>query len=488
MSHADRKHLRVIKGEKDIKPVDGRVPPHDLDAEAAVLSAVLLERDALDRVLEILKPEHFYSEPNRRIYEAAVDLALEGSPIDVVSVASWLRSREWLVQVGGAGYLAQIVDATPAVAHVAAHAKIVFEKWRIRELIAKCWRILSEGYGDVGKPQEFIENAIASLEELNSINVTGAQVGTIAQAIDEAHAMLEQVEDREGEVLGYSTGLRGFDACMGGLVPSELTLLGAKMTMPDKRIETSSAGKTAFAVTVVMHVAQNPYRTIKIIDDQRIATDTQIGVLYFSLEMPRKQMAMRMACHVAQVNWAMLRAGRFKDPATGRLRADVAIALREGMRIVRRLPIRIVTDNPMRPSGVRAKVLAARAAFAAEGVKLGVVVIDSIKWMRPNRETREPRPEVELNEIGRDLRDLSRDERIDGVHYIVVTQLQENGKPKDCTSLQDHASNVAVVDTQNVAGADEFEGTVHMKKIRDGERDERVPIRFLKRYGIFVDG
>src|SRR5580700_10057727 len=98
--------------------VAGRVPPHDLDAEAAVLSAILLSREALDRVLEILKPEHFYSDANGRIYEAATALALAGTPIDIVSVASYLRDRERLAQVGGPSYLAQLADSTPAVAHV----------------------------------------------------------------------------------------------------------------------------------------------------------------------------------------------------------------------------------------------------------------------------------------------------------------------------------------------------------------------------------
>src|SRR5580698_4593920 len=105
--------------------VNGRVPPHDLDAEAAVLSAVLLSRDALDRVLEILKPEHFYSDANGRIYEAALALASAGKPVDHVQIASYLRDRERLAQVGGPSYIAQLADATPAVAHVGAHAQVV---------------------------------------------------------------------------------------------------------------------------------------------------------------------------------------------------------------------------------------------------------------------------------------------------------------------------------------------------------------------------
>src|SRR3954463_7407090 len=125
----------------DAPIVNGRVPPHDLDAEAAVLAAILLSREALDRVLEVLKPEHFYSDANGKIFEAAHNLATLGTPIDIVSVASWLRDREKLAQVGGASYLAQLADATPAVAHVGAHAAVVYEKWRLRHLIAVCQKV-----------------------------------------------------------------------------------------------------------------------------------------------------------------------------------------------------------------------------------------------------------------------------------------------------------------------------------------------------------
>jgi DnaB-like helicase N terminal domain/AAA domain len=131
-------------------PVAGRVPPHDLDAEAAVLSAILLSREAFEAVQAILRAEHFYSDANGHIYEAAQHLAAAGSPIDIVSVASWLRDRERLARIGGPTYLAQLADATPAVAHVAAHAKLVVDKWHRRQLIAALQRAAAEGYGDIG--------------------------------------------------------------------------------------------------------------------------------------------------------------------------------------------------------------------------------------------------------------------------------------------------------------------------------------------------
>ena len=100
----------------ELRPTEGRVPPHDLDAEAAVLSATLLSSDAFDNVQDVLAPEHFYSEANRRIFEAVVDLNTTSQPVDVVSVAAWLRSRERLEQIGGTSYLAELTDAVACVA------------------------------------------------------------------------------------------------------------------------------------------------------------------------------------------------------------------------------------------------------------------------------------------------------------------------------------------------------------------------------------
>ncbi len=117
-------NLRVIGGQSP-EPIatEGRVPPHDLDAEAAVLSAVMLDPLAFDKVNEFLRPEHFYSEAHRRIHEACVELSAEGKPVDVVQVATWLRDRERLAQVGGMAYLTEVLNAAPAVANVVAYAR-----------------------------------------------------------------------------------------------------------------------------------------------------------------------------------------------------------------------------------------------------------------------------------------------------------------------------------------------------------------------------
>src|SRR5580704_6895240 len=125
---------------------EGRVPPHDLEAEKALLSAIMVDPLALDKVLEFLKAEHFYSEAHRRIYEACIDLRSRGQPVDVVQVGTWLKSRERIAQVGGMGYLTEVLNAAPAIANVAAYGRTIHEKSRVRQLIATCQRVAAEGY------------------------------------------------------------------------------------------------------------------------------------------------------------------------------------------------------------------------------------------------------------------------------------------------------------------------------------------------------
>lgn len=281
--------------------VAGRVPPHDLDAEAAVLSAIMLSRDALDRVLEILKPDHFYSEANGRIYMAAQELASQGTPIDITTVASWLRDREWLAQIGGPSYLAQIADATPAVGHVAAHANVVYEKWRVRQLIATCQRVAAEGYGDIGPTQDFIDGAEQAIYELaRTAQTNSAQ--PLSQVLKAAFEQITAAAERGDRITGISTGYEKLDAKTAGLHDGDLTIVAARPGM----------GKTSFVLNLGVNVASprsvaqpGPGESGHGIERY----EPGFGVCVFSLEMPREQLATRMVCSEGRVDLGKLRQG-----------------------------------------------------------------------------------------------------------------------------------------------------------------------------------
>jgi replicative DNA helicase len=403
----------------DLVPVAGRVPPHDLDAEAAVLSSVLLERDALDRVLEILKPEHFYSDANRRIYEAATQLAIAGTPIDIVSIASWLRDREWLNHIGGSSYLAQLADATPAVAHVATHAKVVYEKWRLRQLIATCQKVAAEGYGDVGTVQEFIDGAEQSIYKL-ARTASSSSAQPLAQVLKAAFEQITAAAERGDRITGISTGYERLDAKTAGLHDGDLTILAARPGM----------GKTSFVLNIAVNVASPRTVSSPGPGEDGYGYDRQepgFGVCVFSLEMPREQLASRMVCTEGRVDLGKLRQG-FLQPDDWR-------RLTESASYLSTLPIWVDDTPAISILELRAKVRRIQAEYnrsAAPGQperRVGLVVIDYLQLMK-GRDGVQSR-EQEISEISRGLKQLAKELRVPVIALSQLNRAVETRTTKD---------------------------------------------------------
>ncbi|WP_437315074.1 replicative DNA helicase [Sorangium sp. So ce296] len=399
--------------------VAGRVPPHDLDAEAAVLSAILLHRDALDRVLEILKADHFYSEANSRIYEAAQELASGGTPIDIVSVASWLRDRERLAQVGGAAYLAQLADATPAVAHVGAHARVVYEKWRVRQLIATCQRVAAEGYGDVGVVQEFIDGAEQAVYQL-ARTPQGTSTQPIAQVLKAAFEQITAAAERGDRITGISTGFEKLDAKTAGLHDGDLSIVAARPGM----------GKTSFVLNLAVNVASP--RTVSSPGPDQAGHGIErhepgFGAAVFSLEMPREQLATRMVCSEGRVDVGKLRQG-FLQPDDWR-------RLTEAASFLSTLPIWIDDTPAISLLELRAKVRRIQAEYdrppsdGNSGRRVGLVVIDYLQLMK-GRDGVSSR-EQEISEISRGLKQLAKELKVAVIALSQLNRAVETRTTKD---------------------------------------------------------
>ncbi|MGK4002298.1 replicative DNA helicase [Sorangium sp. So ce1036] len=417
MRMMERRGARPQRIEPPI--VAGRVPPHDLDAEAAVLSAILLHRDALDRVLEILKAEHFYSEANSRIYEAAQELAAAGTPIDIVSVASWLRDRERLAQVGGAAYLAQLADATPAVAHVAAHARVVYEKWRVRQLIATCQRVAAEGYGDVGVVQEFIDGAEQAVYQL-ARTPQGTTTQPLAQVLKAAFEQITAAAERGDRITGISTGYEKLDAKTAGLHDGDLTIVAARPGM----------GKTSFVLNLAVNVASP--RTVSSPGPDEAGHGVErhepgFGAAVFSLEMPREQLATRMVCSEGRVDVGKLRQG-FLQPDDWR-------RLTEAASFLSTLPIWIDDTPAISLLELRAKVRRIQAEYdrppgdGSSGRRVGLVVIDYLQLMK-GRDGVSSR-EQEISEISRGLKQLAKELKVAVIALSQLNRAVETRTTKD---------------------------------------------------------
>jgi hypothetical protein len=202
-----------------LEPVAGRVPPNDLDAEAAVISAALLDSETIAVSRAIVRPEHFYADANRRIFETILGLSAAGQPADVVAVAGWLRDKGRLDQIGGTPYLGLLADATPAVSNVAAHARRVHEKWRIRQLISTCQKFAAEGYGDFGDVQAFADQASAALRDIATSSSSGSKIALlnadeIFAPLAEPDFVIDQVVRCASitEIVGYGGGSKTWTA------------------------------------------------------------------------------------------------------------------------------------------------------------------------------------------------------------------------------------------------------------------------------------
>ncbi len=293
--------LRSFGGKlrENIEPaiIDGRVPPNDLDAEAAVLSAVLVDPLALDKVLEFLKPENFYSEAHRRIYEACIELRSVGQPVDVVQVGTWLKNRERLSQVGGLAYLTEVLNAAPMVANVAAYGRTIHEKWRIRQLIATCQRVAAQGYVDYGEAQGFIDGAEQAVYQIAR---TQESVTTerLLDVVKKSFKALSDAMARGERTTGISTGFDRYDRLTAGLHEGDLTIVAARPGM----------GKTSFVLNVALNVA-SPRKRESPTNPNDAWEEPGRGVVFFSLEMPREQIANRMVCSEGRVDVSKIRTG-----------------------------------------------------------------------------------------------------------------------------------------------------------------------------------
>ncbi len=394
----------------ELRPAGGRVPPHDLDAEAAVLSAVLLAAEAFDRVQETLSPEHFYAEAHRRIFEAVLDLHTSGKQVDLVTVAAWLRDRERIGQVGGMEYLAQLSDATPAVAHVGAHATLIREKWRMRQLIATCQRVAAEGYTNSEEVQAFIDQAEQSVFDIARI-AEGSSIVTVKDAIHGAFQILSEAAKRGGGITGTPTGFRQLDRKIAGLHPGDLYIVAGRPGM----------GKTSLVLNMAVNVAMPRRKAVAENSEPYGEGDIEEpgdGVAFFSLEMPREQLAARLLSVEARVDVSRIRSGEIRREDWNKL-TDAAARLG-------RLPIWLDDTPALTLLDLRAKVRRLQADVKrgdAPGgaTKIGMVCIDYLQLMQGRRDAGSR--EQEISELSRGLKQLAKEM---GVPVMALSQLNRS--------------------------------------------------------------
>ncbi len=460
--------------------IEGRVPPHDLDAEAAVLSAVMLDPSALDKVID-LKPEYFYSEAHRRIFEACIELKQTGSPVDVVQVASYLKDRQRLAQVGGMPYLGQILDSAPVVANVAAYGRTIHEKYRVRQLILACQRVSAQGYGDYGDPQAFIDGAEQAVYNLARTS-SKQSVEKLLDVMKKAFAKLNEAVARGDRITGVPTGFDRFDKQTSGLHPGDLSILAARPGM----------GKTSFVLNIATNAAKSKHNELA--SDSKERWDTPgVGVAVFSLEMPREQLANRMVCAEARVDVSKMRTG-FLGPQDWNKLTQAASALGS-------LPIWIDDSPGLSLLDLRSKVRRLQAEYdmvdenGKKIRKIGLIIIDYLQLMK-GRDGAASR-EQEISEISRGLKALAKElevpvmalsqlnraveQRADKSKRPMISDLRESG------AIEQDADNIIFIYRDDYYNADSPEQNVAeiiVAKQRNGPTGT-VKVRFDKQWTRF---
>jgi replicative DNA helicase len=394
--------------ERSIQPLEGRVPPNDLDAEGAVLSSILLSQDAFDEVHEVLTPEYFYSDANRRIYEIVVAMTEEGTPVDLISVASRLKDRGRLDQVGGTPYLHQLANSTPAVSHVASHAEIIRQKWRLRKLVATCQSFAAEAYGDTGEVQGFIDSAEQAIFDIARVSHS-SNVVPVNEAIHDAFRVLTEARQRGGAITGHESGFVELDRLTSGLHKGDLYIVAGRPGM----------GKTAFVLNMAVNVASPSAESVS--DDPYQEAPVERpgkGVAFFSLEMPREQLAARMLACEARVDMKSIRSGS--------VAADDWNKLTEAAARLGRLPIWLDDSPALGILDLRAKIRRLQAEFkrgahGKSGEGLGLVAVDYLQLMQGRRGVNSR--EQEISEISRGLKQLAKEMQ---VPVLALSQLNRS--------------------------------------------------------------
>jgi replicative DNA helicase len=353
-----------------------RVPPHDLDAERAVIGAMLVSETAVAAVAERLDSRDFYSEIHRIIYGAMMRLYARGDPIDQLTLTNELRSVNEFDRVGGRPYVFQIVESVPTAANAGRYAEIVRGKALLRAVIDVGSRITEDAF----REPENVSEALDSAEQLIygvSNQTLREHLAPVSELAPGALEMIQRLYEQEGEVTGVETGFEDLDRLTTGFHKSDLVILAARPAM----------GKTAMALNAIWHAAG----------------EKSMPVAIFSLEMSKEQLVQRLISQTTRIPAQALRSGNVK--------AEDWPKLVRGVAEVSRAPIWIDDTAGVTLMEIRAKVRRLSSQLKSAGATpLSLVVVDYLQLMiGGDARNRQENRQQEIAEISRGLKVLARD-------------------------------------------------------------------------------
>lgn len=367
-----------------------KLPPQSIEAEMSILGGVLLENEAINRVLEILTPEEFYRESHRKILRAMIDLNERGEPCDLITLTAILKQKGELESVGGAAYLATLVDFVPTAANIHYYSRIVKEKGVVRKLINAATDIVSKGYEDQVEVEELLDSAQRVIFEISERRIKPAFY-KVSDLLKPAIENIQLLYEKKEHVTGVPTGFIDMDNMTAGMQRGDLVIIAGRPSM----------GKTTFALNVASYAS--------------VEAEKKSPVAVFSLEMSKEQLVERLLCSLARVDLNRLRTGHLVDTDWPKL-TRAAGWLHDSKIFIDDTPAISVME-------MRAKARRLKAEH-----NIGMIMVDYLQLMRggPNPESRQQ----EISEISRSLKALAKELEIPVIALSQLNRALENRTDK----------------------------------------------------------
>lgn len=442
----------------------GKLPPQAPDLEEAVLGALMLEKNALTEVIDILKPESFYVEAHQKIFEAIYSLFQKNSPIDLLTVIAELRAMGTLELVGGAYYITQLTDRVVSAANIEYHARIISQKYIQRELIKVSSDIINNAYEDTTDIFDLLDHAEKSLFDIAQNNLR-RDTRKVDDIMREAVVSLEALRDRADSLTGVPSGFTALDRMTSGWQPSDLVIIAARPAM----------GKTAFVLSCARNAA--------VLHDKPVAV--------FSLEMSSVQLVNRLISGETEIEQEKLRKGNLADHEWTQLHSRIGK--------LSSAPL-LIDDTPaLNIFEFRAKCRRLKAQYDIQ-----LVIVDYLQLMHGKNDGKGGNREQEIGSISRSLKSVAKELNIPVIALSQLSRAVESrpGSSKrpmlsdlrESGSIEQDADMVLFLYRPEYYGNDVDEsgqstkglGEVIIAKHRNGETGT-VQLRFVGKYVKFVD-
>jgi replicative DNA helicase len=375
----------VKEMKADLDTASFKLPPQNIEAEQSILGGILIENDALNTVVEFLEDNDFYRESHQKIFHCMITLSEKNEPLDLITLTNELKKSKELESIGGASYLASLVESVPTAANIAYYAKIVKEKSILRKLISTATEIVTQSYQEGKNLEDFLDDAEQAIFRISEHRVKPAFY-PIKEIVKESFKVIERLYEKKELITGVPSGFKDLDRKTAGFQNADLIIVAGRPSM----------GKTALCLNIAQHASIN----------------VKIPTALFSLEMSKEQLAIRMLCSEARVDSARLRSGFLSESDWPKL-TMAAGALSDA-------PIFIDDTPAMSVLELRAK---ARRLKADRG--LGLIIIDYLQLMR-GRSGMERR-EQEISEISRSLKALAKE--LD-IPVLAISQLSRKAEDR----------------------------------------------------------